>query len=115
MFRWLVGVGAEQRVAWTRRRERSALFRSATAPVVRWLERGPIIVRGALPLGLLLEQEFVFPSHTQGELLMRGLLELPVQEALRRRLPPGGVFYDVGANVGSSRSWRRGSPEWKGS
>ena len=30
----------------------------------------------------------------------RGDVELPVQEALAARLHPGGVFYDVGANVG---------------
>ncbi len=39
-------------------------------------------------------------AHSQSGLIVRGVLEVPVQEALRRTLPPGGVLFDVGANIG---------------
>jgi FkbM family methyltransferase len=39
-------------------------------------------------------------EHAHCGLIVRGDLEVPVQEALRRTLAPGAVLYDVGANIG---------------
>lgn len=39
-------------------------------------------------------------DHVHAHSILRGTLEVPVQEALRRTLGPGAVFYDVGANIG---------------
>jgi FkbM family methyltransferase len=57
-------------------------------------------VDGGLGSGLRLSLRDLPLSHAHAGLLPRGQLELPVQEALRRLLGPGMVFYDVGANIG---------------
>ena len=85
---------------WSRRRDRSVVLSSAARLVSSVLERGPIVLQGEQSLGLLMAKECVAVSHPQIDLVLRGVVELPVQEALRRRLPAGGVFWDVGADVG---------------
>lgn len=49
---------------------------------------------------LLLADTAAMCMHVQGSGLVRGTLETSVQEAMRRLLPRGGVFFDVGANIG---------------
>jgi len=70
----------------------------------RWwlspLLRGPVSIAEGPARGLLLDARHLPLAHVQAFGLIRGLLELPVQEALRRMVRPGAVVYDVGANVG---------------
>lgn len=63
------------------------------------LATGPLRVGGAAPAnGLLLK---ALPAgHIQAWGLVHGVLEPPVQEALRRHVGPDSVVWDVGANVG---------------
>jgi FkbM family methyltransferase len=42
----------------------------------------------------------VRPTHAHARLILLGDLDVPVQEALRRTVPAGGVVYDLGANIG---------------
>ncbi len=67
------------------------------APLLR---RGEVGVLSGLAQGLRFPARALPPTHAHTQLLLRGLLEVPVQEALRRTLPAGGVLWDVGANVG---------------
>jgi FkbM family methyltransferase len=64
------------------------------------LERGEVGVVGGLALGLRFPARALGPGHAHTRQLLRGELEVPVQEALRRTLPAGGTLWDVGANVG---------------
>jgi len=57
-----------------------------------------------IPFGLA-ENMYLATGHfdlagAQGHAVLRGLHEPMVQEALRRTLADGAVFYDVGANIG---------------
>jgi len=72
----------------------------AGARLGRFLARGEVGVVGGLALGLRFPARALPPGHAHTRQLLRGELEVPVQEALRRTLPPGGVLWDVGANVG---------------
>lgn len=60
---------------------------------------GPVMVTGAPPTSGLLLRDLRL-DHVQAWGLVRGVLEPPVQEALRRTVGPGVTFWDVGANVG---------------
>ena len=77
-----------------------AAGRPAGRRLARFLQRGEVGVVGGLALGLRFPARALPPGHAQTRQLLRGELELPVQEALRRSLPAGGVLWDVGANVG---------------
>lgn len=64
-------------------------------PGRRFVRRPAVItVRGGVADGLVMGTAHASADYAQGT------NELPVQEAVRDRLSPGGVFYDVGANVG---------------
>lgn len=84
-------------------------------PFERWLEsrgalrirllewallRGDIQVFGGLAPRTRLAASFFQPWGAQAFALLTGTHEAPVQEALRRHLPPGGVLIDVGSNIG---------------
>lgn len=77
-------------------RARRALLRRASS----WYGRAPVPVAGGLGHLLLVSTADLPLDHAHAGLIVRGTLEPPVQEALRRLLAPGAVFYDVGANVG---------------
>jgi len=72
----------------------------AGARLAPLLRRGEVGVVGGLALGLRFPARALGPGHAHTRQLLRGELEVPVQEALRRTLPAGGVLWDVGANVG---------------
>lgn len=63
-------------------------------------DRGPLRVAGGIGKGLAISTEGVGLTHIQAYGIARGSLEVGVQEALRRHLRPGHVFYDIGANIG---------------
>ena len=93
-------LGHERLLAFERVRRRNPLVRGLVAPLRWWYRRGSVRVNAGLADGLRLPAAHIPVSHAHAGLLMSGLLELPVQEAMRRLLGPGDVFYDVGANVG---------------
>jgi FkbM family methyltransferase len=66
----------------------------------RVLRRGSVAVAEGPARGLLLSARDLPLDHVQGFGLVRGLLEVPVQEALRRAVAEDGVVFDVGANLG---------------
>ena len=70
------------------------------APAHWWLRRGSVRVAAGLGEGLRMSPAHLPVAHAHAGFLVRGTLEIPVQEALRRLLGEGDVFYDVGANVG---------------
>lgn len=69
-------------------------------PLSRWLSRGSITVPMGLGGGLQLDLHGIPLSHAHIGSLAFGNLEQSVQEAMLRHLGHGGVFYDIGANVG---------------
>jgi FkbM family methyltransferase len=73
-----------------------ALLRRASS----WYGRAPVPIAGGLAHLLFVSTADLPLDHAHAGLIVRGTLEPPVQEALRRLLAPGDVFYDVGANVG---------------
>ena len=73
---------------------------AAWRPLLRWLERGPITVPMGLGGGMQLSLGGIPLSHAHIGSLAFGNLEQSVQEAMLRHLGRGGVFYDIGANIG---------------
>lgn len=65
-----------------------------------WYGRAPVPIAGGLAHLLWVSTADLPLDHAHAGLIVRGTLEPPVQEALRRLLAPGDVFYDIGANVG---------------
>jgi FkbM family methyltransferase len=78
------------------RRASRALLRRASS----WYGRAPVPIAGGLGHLLSISTADLPLDHAHAGLIVRGTLEPPVQEALRRLLAPGAVFYDIGANVG---------------
>ena len=99
-LRRVAPLGHERLLAFERMRRRNPLVRGLVAPVRWWYRRGSLRVNAGLGVGVRLSAAHVPVSHAHAGLLASGLLELPVQEAMKRLLAPGEVFYDVGANVG---------------
>jgi FkbM family methyltransferase len=64
------------------------------------LRRGALQVRGGIGARLWLSARHVEPWSAQAYGTLSGNHEPMVAEALRRTLPEGGVFMDVGANTG---------------
>jgi FkbM family methyltransferase len=67
---------------------------------IRWIERGRLRVPQGHGAGLLLDMRYLPISHAHVGSIAFGNLESSVQEAMVRHLGPGGIFYDVGANLG---------------
>jgi FkbM family methyltransferase len=93
-------LGHERLLALERLRRRNPLVRALIAPARWWMRRGSVRVEGGLGDGLRLSMAHIPVSHAHAGLLSRGTLEMSVQEAMKRLLAEGEVFYDVGANVG---------------
>ena len=68
--------------------------------LVRWLERGLLVVPQGRAGGLCFDMRYLPISHAHLGSIAYGNLEASVQEAMIRHLGPGGVLYDIGANVG---------------
>jgi FkbM family methyltransferase len=66
----------------------------------RWMTTGPITVPMGMGVGLRLDMHGIPLSHAHLGGLAYGTLEQSVQEAMVRHLGRGGVFYDIGANIG---------------
>jgi FkbM family methyltransferase len=79
------------------RRDPAAL---ATRRVIRWLESGVLRIPQGHAGGLALDMHHLPISHAHFGSLAFGNLEAAVQEAMVRHLGSGGVFYDIGANLG---------------
>lgn len=73
---------------------------AALRPLLRWLAGGSIVIPMGLGGGLRLDMAGIPLSHAHIGSLAFGNLEQSVQEAMLRHLGRGGVFYDIGANVG---------------
>lgn len=72
----------------------------ATAAVGAVLGRGELRIPFGLGHGLRLDAAMLDLASVQTGGMLRGLHEMQVQEALRRHLPVGGTFVDVGAHIG---------------
>src|SRR5918998_6796872 len=96
----ITGMPEERRAALAERvragRASRALLRTAGA----WYARAPVPIAGGLAHLLYVSTADLPLDHAHAGLIVRGTLEPPVQEALRRLIAPGAVFYDIGANVG---------------
>lgn len=64
------------------------------------MRRGAYVIPFGAAHGLALDAASLPLAGVQAGGVLRGLHEQQVQEALRRTLPPGGTFADVGAHVG---------------
>ncbi|MCW3041134.1 MAG: FkbM family methyltransferase [Solirubrobacterales bacterium] len=87
--------------------DRTAVLRVArrlplhhAAKLTPLMRRGGVCVLAGAAQGLWFPARAVEPGHAHAQLILSGELEVPVQEALRRTVPPGGTVYDVGANIG---------------
>jgi FkbM family methyltransferase len=67
---------------------------------VRWLETGVLRVPQGYAGGLAFDLRWLPISHAHLGSIAGGNLESGVQEAMVRHLSRGGVFYDIGANLG---------------
>ncbi len=67
---------------------------------VRWLEGGLLRVPQGHAGGLVFDLRYLPISHAHVGSIAFGNLESAVQEAMVRHLGRGGVFYDIGANLG---------------
>jgi FkbM family methyltransferase len=67
---------------------------------IHWLEAGLIRVPQGYAGGLAFDMHYLPISHAHIGSIAFGNLESAVQEAMVRHLGRGGVFYDIGANLG---------------
>lgn len=81
-------------------RRRRAHDRGWLRPVELLLERGELRVLGGPAHGSRLSAEHFTHWGAQAWSVLTGTHEPQVYEALRRTLGPGGVFIDVGCNIG---------------
>ncbi len=66
----------------------------------RLLSYSDVCVADGLAGGLRFPADAVGATKAHSRLLLTGLLEVPVQEALRRTIAPGAVVWDAGAHIG---------------
>jgi FkbM family methyltransferase len=112
---WLAGIGINRsavirrlirlghprlRELRARAMERDDVGSVALRAVVHTLEQGILRVPQGHGGGLALDMRYLPLSHAHLGSLAYGNLESAVQEAMVRHLGRGGVFYDIGANLG---------------
>jgi FkbM family methyltransferase len=100
IVRRLVHVGHPRLRELSARREASPLAKLLTGPAARWLDRGSVVVPAGRAGGLRISKAHLPLSHAHLGSIAYGDLETSVQEAMRRHLGAGGVFFDIGANLG---------------
>jgi FkbM family methyltransferase len=69
-------------------------------PAITWIESGVLRVPQGYAGGLAFDMRYLPISHAHIGSIAGGNLESAVQEAMVRHLPRGGVFFDIGANLG---------------
>jgi FkbM family methyltransferase len=72
----------------------------AQAAFLCWLESGWLRVQTGRAGMIRLSLRYLPISHSQIGSIAFGDLESAVQEAMVRQLGPGGIMYDIGANIG---------------
>jgi FkbM family methyltransferase len=96
----ITGLPEERRAELARRVRGGRVSRALLKQASGWYGRAPVPIAGGLGHLLFVSTADLPLDHAHAGLIVRGTLEPPVQEALRRLLADGDVFYDVGANVG---------------
>ncbi|MDP2712918.1 MAG: FkbM family methyltransferase [Solirubrobacteraceae bacterium] len=96
----ITGLPEERRAELAERVRAGRASRALLKRASGWYGRAPVPVAGGLAHLLYVSTADLPLDHAHAGLIVRGTLEPPVQEALRRLIEPGAVFYDVGANVG---------------
>jgi FkbM family methyltransferase len=69
-------------------------------PLRPWLEHGTYAIAGGENLGLLLDAGSLPLTHAHAPALLRGTVEVAVQQAFLRSIRPGARVWDIGANLG---------------
>lgn len=99
--RWITNLPEQRRRAYACRLRANPASRALLRQAASWYARAPVPISGGELHHLLRVDTRDLPlDHAHAGLIVRGTLEMAVQEAMRRTLRRGGVFYDVGANVG---------------
>jgi len=96
----ITGMSEERRAQLAERVRAGRASRAVLRRASSWYGRAPVPIAGGLGHLLRVSTADLPLDHAHAGLIVRGTLEPPVQEALRRVLAPGAVFYDVGANIG---------------
>ena len=96
----ITGLPEERRAELARRVRSGRVSRALLKQASGWYGRAPVPIAGGIGHLLYVSTADLPLDHAHAGLIVRGTLEPPVQEALRRLLAPGDVFYDIGANVG---------------
>jgi len=96
----ITGMPEDRRAQLAERARAGRARRALLGRASRWYGRAPVPIAGGLGHLLYVSTADLPLDHAHAGLIVRGTLEPPVQEALRRLLAPGAVFFDVGANIG---------------
>lgn len=96
----ITGMPEDRRAQLAERARAGRASRALLRTAAGWYARAPVPIAGGLAHLLYVSTADLPLDHAHAGLIVRGTLEPPVQEALRRLLAPGDVFYDVGANIG---------------
>ena len=96
----ITGLPDDRRAELARRVRSGRASRALLKTASEWYGRAPVPIAGGIGHLLYVSTADLPLDHAHAGLIVRGTLEPPVQEAMRRLLAPGDVFYDIGANVG---------------
>jgi FkbM family methyltransferase len=96
----ITGMPEDRRAQLAERARAGRARRALLGRASRWYGRAPVPIAGGLGHLLYVSTADLPLDHAHAGLIVRGTLEPPVQEALRRLLAPGAVFFDIGANIG---------------